>query len=165
MGGTDKSFSNDLYRKCTDHPRFSASKLQVGSRKFELNHYAGAVVYETDGLVEKNKDEFPREASDLLESSTKALIKDLGVMISTSSATTLSSRERKSQRTTTVSGQFVTQLRTLRERIMSTSPHYIRCRCFCSLFCQSHVAYFRKIAATRTAENVAKRDVVNIHTQ
>jgi len=126
VGGTDKSFSDDLYRKCANHPRFSASKLQVGSRKFELNHYAGAVVYETDGFVQKNKDEFPREASDLLESSTNGLIKDLGKFVNPSADAKPSGRGRKPQRST-VAGQFVTQLRTLRERIMSTSPHYIRC--------------------------------------
>ena len=45
VGGTDKTFANDLYRKCTNHPRFSASKLQLGSRQFQLEHYAGPVQY------------------------------------------------------------------------------------------------------------------------
>jgi len=45
VGGTDKTFANDLYRKCTSHPRFSASKLQLGSRQFQLEHYAGPVQY------------------------------------------------------------------------------------------------------------------------
>lgn len=45
VGGTDKTFANDLYRKCMNHPRFSASKLQLGARQFQLQHYAGPVQY------------------------------------------------------------------------------------------------------------------------
>ena len=127
VGGTDKSFANDLYRKCTDHPRFSASKLQVGSRKFELNHYAGGVEYDTEGFVSKNKDEFPREASDLLESSTNLFVKKLAKSLSPPVTEKSSGRGRKPQRQT-VGGQFISQLQDLRETISSTSPHYIRCK-------------------------------------
>ena len=45
VGGTDKTFANDLYRMCTNHPRFSASKLQLSSRQFQLEHLAGPMQY------------------------------------------------------------------------------------------------------------------------
>jgi len=68
-GTTDKTFSTDLYKKCTGHARFQADFRQVGSRLFGIFHYAGVVEYDTEGFVEKNRDEVPREATELLQSS------------------------------------------------------------------------------------------------
>ena len=55
VGGTDKTFANDLYRKCTGHPRFSASKLQLGARQFQLQHYAGPVQYVSINVFAQNE--------------------------------------------------------------------------------------------------------------
>ena len=73
-GTTDKTFANDLYGKCTGHSRFEADFRQVGGRKFGVIHYAGVVEYGTEGFVEKNRDELPKESTEILMSSTNPFV-------------------------------------------------------------------------------------------
>jgi myosin heavy subunit len=65
-------------------PRFEATNLQRGHKHFTLVHYGVPVTYETDGFVEKNKDNIPRGASKLLKSSSKDFVKFLGMMMDNS---------------------------------------------------------------------------------
>jgi len=127
-GTTDKTFANDLYQKLTNKPRFEANFRQVGARQFGVFHYAGLVEYDTAGFTEKNKDELPREATDLLLSSSSAFVKELAAIISSSSAPepTKSVRGGK-KKSVTVGGHFASQLQSLRAKIDLTSPHYVRC--------------------------------------
>lgn len=125
--------SDDLYQKLTNKPRFEANFRQVGARQFGVYHYAGLVEYDTDGFVEKNKDELPREATDLLLSSSSAFVRELASIISSSSSS--SSDQAKSsaaptrggKKSVTVGGHFASQLQSLRAKIELTSPHYVRC--------------------------------------
>ena len=136
-GTTDKTFANDLYGKCSGHGRFEADFRQVGSRKFAVVHYAGTVEYSTDGFVEKNRDELPKESTELLMSSNNAFVKDLAVIISGGASPSDSkasgrapparARGASSGTRVTVGGQFSKQLKELREKIDLTSPHYVRC--------------------------------------
>jgi len=132
-GTTDKTFANDLYQKLTNKPRFEANFRQVGARQFGVYHYAGLVEYDTDGFVEKNKDELPREATDLLLSSSSAFVRDLAAIISSSSASPTTSSVSSAplrggaKKSVTVGGHFASQLQSLRAKIELTSPHYVRC--------------------------------------
>lgn len=152
-GTTDKTFANAIYKTLTPHNRFQANFRQVGALKFGVVHYAGPVEYDTIGFVEKNKDELPREATELLSSSKEELSKILGGILSDPSApvgavgspakgspasptsptprargasSRLSTRSHAASRMT-VGGQFSTQLQELRAKIDLTSPHYVRC--------------------------------------
>jgi len=118
-----------LYQKLTNKPRFEANFRQVGARQFGVFHYAGLVEYDTDGFVEKNKDELPREATDLLLSSSSAFVKELAAIISASSAPEPAKPVRAGgkKKTKTVGGHFASQLQSLRAKIDLTSPHYVRC--------------------------------------
>uniref|UniRef100_A0A7S4S8Q1 Myosin motor domain-containing protein n=1 Tax=Ditylum brightwellii TaxID=49249 RepID=A0A7S4S8Q1_9STRA len=131
-GTTDKTFANDIYQKCTGHTRFEANFRQVGARQFGVHHYAGTVEYDTEGFVEKNRDELPKEATELLLSSTNEFVKKLANIISppTAAPTGGGSRGRKAASAgtrVTVGGQFSRQLQELRKKIDLTSPHYVRC--------------------------------------
>ncbi|KAL3826230.1 hypothetical protein ACHAXA_006258 [Cyclostephanos tholiformis] len=130
-GTTDKTFANDLYQKLTNKPRFEANFRQMGARQFGVLHYAGLVEYSTDGFVEKNKDELPREATDLLLSSSSAFIRELAAIISSSSASPdqikSAAPTRGGKKSVTVGGHFASQLQSLRAKIELTSPHYVRC--------------------------------------
>lgn len=126
--GTDSSFAEAMYKTCGNLNRFQANDLQRGHRQFSILHYAGPVTYETEGFVEKNKDEIPRGASQLLQSSKKEFVRLLGKMtagpIDPSDSFTSSLRSKKRP---TVASQFKAQLVELRGRIDLTIPHYIRC--------------------------------------
>mmetsp|Transcript_31216 Transcript_31216/g.38122 ORF Transcript_31216/g.38122 Transcript_31216/m.38122 type:complete len:1710 (+) Transcript_31216:294-5423(+) len=142
-GGSDKTFSADIYKICKASSRFEATFRQVGANKFGVIHYAGPVEYDTSGFVQKNKDELPREATDLLLSSTYQIVKDLAKIISgedeASAAAPAAAPGRRaprrgapggkggSSKRQTVGGQFSAQLQSLRKKIDLTSPHYVRC--------------------------------------
>jgi myosin-5 len=127
-GTTDKTFINDLYQKVSRHKRFQADYRQVGARKFAIVHYAGSVEYDSEGFVEKNRDELPKEATELLLSSSNSFVKNLAEIISGVSEPKSSSTPRaKSKSKSTVGGQFSRQLQELRQKIDLTTPHYIRC--------------------------------------
>ena len=124
------TFPDDLYQKLTNKPRFEANFRQVGARQFGVFHYAGLVEYDTDGFVEKNKDELPREATDLLLSSSKGFVQELASIISKSSEGAEAAKPARpggKKKAFTVGGHFATQLQSLRAKIDLTSPHYVRC--------------------------------------
>jgi myosin V len=117
--GSDKSFAEALYTRCSNNPRFHAPSLVKGKQQFIVDHYAGPVTYHYVGFVEKNKDEVPRRASNLLEGSSVGFVQLLGGIAATPSS------ERGIR--PTVGGHFTRQLGELRKRIDQTIPHYIRC--------------------------------------
>eukprot|EP00550_Attheya_septentrionalis_P000774 CAMPEP_0198288208 /NCGR_PEP_ID=MMETSP1449-20131203/6799_1 /TAXON_ID=420275 /ORGANISM="Attheya septentrionalis, Strain CCMP2084" /LENGTH=1645 /DNA_ID=CAMNT_0043986321 /DNA_START=45 /DNA_END=4982 /DNA_ORIENTATION=- len=138
-GTTDKTFANDVYNKCTGHTRFEANFMQVGALRFGVFHYAGLVEYDTGGFVEKNRDELPKEANELLLGSKLDFVKKLSKIISGEhvdssggrSSTPTKGRSPRIGRSAgarvTVGGQFSKQLKELRAKIDMTSPHYVRC--------------------------------------
>ena len=46
--------------------------------KFMVHHYAGEIVYATEGFLEKNRDMLHQEGIDLLQSSTSQFIRSFG---------------------------------------------------------------------------------------
>jgi myosin-5 len=163
---TDASFCRAIYDKCKDHPRFSATNIQKMNLTFSIHHYAGMVTYESINFLEKNKDELPKETTELLTSSSIPFLAYLGELLNegpavacgintqrapspTSSISSYSNcrgngtaamnrgttppnkkhlhRGSSSILRESVGSQFSYQLRELRSRIDSTTPHYVRC--------------------------------------
>lgn len=92
--------------------------------------FEGSVEYGTDTFLEKNLDELPREAAELLKSSNRPLVSSLAHFMRTNveKSVTAKPRRRASLSTvSTVSAQFIQQLKALRHKIDSAAPHYIRC--------------------------------------
>ena len=137
-GTSDKSFALDVYNKCKNQNRFSASRKQTAVRQFSVHHYAGPVEYTSEGFVEKNRDELPKEATDLLLTSHNPFLQLLADIIENSHTippsgpgvdTPYKLRRQDSSVVSraTVGGQFRRQLKHLRGKIDKMSPHYIRC--------------------------------------
>ena len=139
---TDATFAQAVYDKCSEHPRFEVTKAQQADLTFSIHHYAGLVEYDTINFLEKNKDELPKETTELLKSSSNPFLASLGRSLSEmsgSSSSVLSSNNSRSRgrrqlhRSSSsllresVGSQFSSQLRQLRTRIETTSPHYVRC--------------------------------------
>lgn len=138
-GTSDKSFASDLYNKCNAHARFQANRKQVAVLQFEVHHYAGPVEYSTLGFLEKNRDELPKEATELLRTSTNPFVQQLAETLMGSSPNVSAAdgaalapipfhrSDSSIIVNTTVGGQFRRQLKDLRSKIDKTSPHYVRC--------------------------------------
>lgn len=120
--GVDSKFCRFLYQRCDSHQRFSASAKQRVRFQFSIEHYAGPVEYNTDGWIEKNKDQLPVKGFELLDRSTFDLLKDIKMYVRCEER-----NGRGSIATKSVGAQFSAQLRSLRDRIDRTVPHYIRC--------------------------------------
>ena len=125
-GTTDKTFINAVYQKLSRHARFEANRKQVGARKFAISHYAGSVEYTSNGFVEKNRDDLPKETTELLLSSSNEFVKSLAQIISGPASEPKARGPSKSSKLT-VGGQFSRQLQELRHKIDNTLPHYVRC--------------------------------------
>jgi myosin-5 len=138
------SFARATYEKCCEHPRFTASNNQKVSGAFSVHHYAGLVEYSTAKFLEKNKDELPKETTELLMSSENPFLASLGELLrnqsiekpqsppgSVSSGVTPARRQLHRQSSSlmreSVGSQFASQLGQLRNRINQTTPHYVRC--------------------------------------
>lgn len=81
---TDASFCRAVYEKCKNHDRFSATHTQKGNSQFSINHYAGVVIYDSIGFLEKNKDQLPKETTELLTSSSAPFLSSLGELLNQS---------------------------------------------------------------------------------
>ena len=130
-GATDKVFVSELVKRCERKKRFKASS-KPNAPFFSIDHYAGTVEYNTDYFVEKNRDGLPREASILLLGSSKPFVHKLAEIIQDgnegpSVESSCSGGPKKGGARPTVGGQFLQQVKTLRKKIDSTSPHYVRC--------------------------------------
>ena len=136
-GTSDANFSLAIYSRCQGQSCFSATRSQTGLGKFSVHHYAGAVTYTVGGFVEKNRDELPKEANDLLRNSQNPFLQDLADFVSNEQDSLFAEQGGKGHRAkrrcnsvvsrSTVGGQFRRQLRHLRDRIDRMTPHYIRC--------------------------------------
>jgi myosin-5 len=135
---TDQSFAQLVYQKCgggrdSDDNPFSATSRQMALCAFTIHHYAGPVEYDSNGFLEKNKDELPKEIDEMLHSSDNDFLRYLANTLEKSdieddtSVLKTPSKSNNSLKRITVGGQFSSQLQHLRKRIDTTNPHYIRC--------------------------------------
>ncbi|CAK9109242.1 High molecular weight form of myosin-1 (High molecular weight form of myosin I) (HMWMI) [Durusdinium trenchii] len=133
--GSDASFASKITKFHQGvHRRFTAGpKLKATSRNaFAIEHYAGLVIYDPEGFMDKNKDDLRENLIQLAESSHNALLKGElfapGVDARAEGAaedgtvSTVYSRRHKTQ-----AGYFRKQLDELMAALKATSPHYIRC--------------------------------------
>ncbi|EED95808.1 predicted protein, partial [Thalassiosira pseudonana CCMP1335] len=126
MRCNDRTFVSAVYDKCMKaSSRFDANTKQKAQGKFSIHHYAGIVEYDTDGFMEKNKDEIPMEAGEMLSNSTVTFVSNIAqVMASKMSG---SQKESKGRAFKSSISRFSAQLQKLRKRIDETHPHYVRC--------------------------------------
>jgi len=135
--GNDKNWANRLYKNYipnkgqeeSENGRFSATPIMKSRSVFCVKHFAGRVEYTgTTGFLEKNKDEIPVTAQNLLESAESWLINAIYTAQKAETDESVSvSKTGKPAKQKTVSQQFKEQLASLMCKVESTQPHYIRC--------------------------------------
>jgi myosin heavy subunit len=81
-----------------------------------VNHYAGSVIYETSGFLEKNRDTLTDDLIEMVQKSRVPIIAELFPK-------NVSTADKKAS----LSKQFQKQLHDLMQTLNNTEPHYIRC--------------------------------------
>jgi myosin-1 len=126
-----------IFPKGTDMTLFSKLKANIKDKEFstppkgtqsqfQLKHYAGVVVYDTEGMLEKNKDNLYPEMVTVLSKSINsvaaALFKEEALAQAPSKG-----RATGTKRPDTTCVQYKAMVSTLMADLMKTSLHYIRC--------------------------------------
>ncbi|RHX99740.1 hypothetical protein DYB36_002015 [Aphanomyces astaci] len=138
--GSDKALAAKYYKAFGDHhhqynsphPIFIATNADVRDGRFTVVHYAGPVVYDVDGFVDKNKDALVESVVELLQNSLSSILADMYDPTKNNTSTKPIHTKRRSALNSTigsvnVADQFKTQLTDLLATIDGTSPHYVRC--------------------------------------
>ena len=122
-----KGSSEGFYHKINnDMKNFELISINAKKRIdfiFVVKHYANDVEYSTKGMVSKNKDNINPKTLSLLKNSSKNIINSINDF----EINNIDKNSRKSNKVRTVSSHFRTQLAELRNLILQTEPHFIRC--------------------------------------
>ncbi|XP_078448570.1 myosin-1-like [Wolffia australiana] len=125
--GTDLTFANKLKQHLySKNPRFIGGR----DKTFGVIHYAGEVVYDTSGFLEKNRDPLYIDSIQLLASSKSQLPQIFASkLLKLSDAPLLPSFRSTGadNQKLSVATKFKGQLFQLMQRLENTTPHFIRC--------------------------------------
>ncbi|XP_027353787.1 myosin-2-like isoform X2 [Abrus precatorius] len=107
---SDLTFANKLKHRLDANPCFKGER----GRAFRVRHYAGEVLYDTNGFLEKNRDTLSFDSIQLLSSCNCKLLQ-------------LFSKMFNQCQKQSVGTKFKDQLFKLMHHLESTNPHFIRC--------------------------------------
>ncbi|XP_074550315.1 unconventional myosin-Ib isoform X2 [Halichoeres trimaculatus] len=125
---SDETFLDKLNTICAEHQHFE-SRLSKNSKFlndhslphscFRIQHYAGKVLYRTEGFVDKNNDLLYRDLSQAMYKATQSLIKQLFPEGNPAKVNL--------KRPPTAGSQFKASVGTLMKNLQTKNPNYIRC--------------------------------------
>ncbi|KAM4698418.1 unconventional myosin-Ib isoform 3-T3 [Rhinophrynus dorsalis] len=125
---TDDTFLEKLNQICATHQHFE-SRMSKCSRFlndtslphscFRIQHYAGKVMYQVEGFVDKNNDLLYRDLSQAMWKANHLLIKD---MFPEGNPAKINLK-----RPPTAGSQFKASVSTLMKNLQTKNPNYIRC--------------------------------------
>ena len=75
--GSDEGFARKCYEHLGKHPRLHVTSKQRARHQFTVLHYAGQVVYSTEGFCDKNKDRIHPEAKEVVAASSNEFVAGL----------------------------------------------------------------------------------------
>ncbi|CAH2306614.1 unconventional myosin-Ib isoform X2 [Pelobates cultripes] len=125
---TDDTFLEKLNQICATHQHFE-SRMSKSSRFlndtslphscFRIQHYAGKVMYQVEGFVDKNNDLLYRDLSQAMWKANHPLIKDIFPEGNPAKINL--------KRPPTAGSQFKASVSTLMKNLLTKNPNYIRC--------------------------------------
>ncbi|XP_018413949.1 PREDICTED: unconventional myosin-X [Nanorana parkeri] len=121
---TDSTLLEKLHTQHANNPFYV--KPRVAVHNFGVKHYAGEVLYDVRGILEKNRDTFRDDLLNLLRESRLDFIYDLFEHVSSrNNQDTLKSGSK--HRKLTVSLQFKDSLHSLMAKLSTSNPFFVRC--------------------------------------
>uniref|UniRef100_A0A665U792 Myosin X n=1 Tax=Echeneis naucrates TaxID=173247 RepID=A0A665U792_ECHNA len=121
---TDGTLLEKLHSQHSKNPFYV--KPRVAVHFFGVKHYAGEVVYDVRGMLEKNRDTFRDDILNMLRESRLDFVYDLFEhVLSRNKQDTLKSSSK--HRRPTVSSQFKNSLHSLMASLSTSNPYFIRC--------------------------------------
>ncbi|XP_007577183.1 unconventional myosin-X [Poecilia formosa] len=121
---TDDTLLEKLHSQHSKNPFYV--KPRVAVHLFGVRHYAGEVVYDVRGMLEKNRDTFRDDILNMLRESRLDFVYDLFEhVLSRNKQDTLKSSTK--HRRPTVSSQFKDSLHSLMATLSTSNPYFIRC--------------------------------------
>uniref|UniRef100_A0A8C9SC21 Myosin X, like 1 n=1 Tax=Scleropages formosus TaxID=113540 RepID=A0A8C9SC21_SCLFO len=122
--GTDYTLLEKLHSRHAANPYYV--KPRVADHQFGIKHYAGEVLYDVRGILEKNRDTFRDDILNMLKDSRLDFIYDLFERVgSRNGEETL--KMGTARRKPTVSSQFRDSLHSLMASLSASNPFFIRC--------------------------------------
>ncbi|XP_076018095.1 unconventional myosin-X [Genypterus blacodes] len=122
--GTDYTLLEKLHSRHAANPYYV--KPRVTDHQFGIRHYAGEVLYDVRGILEKNRDTFRDDILFILKDSRLDFIYDLFERVgSRSGDETL--KMGTARRKPTVSSQFRDSLHSLMATLSASNPFFVRC--------------------------------------
>jgi hypothetical protein len=129
---TDKTFLTKIAQQHKEHSNFSVP-VKIPNA-FTVQHYAGAVTYNVEGFLDKNRDQMFDDLVRVINTTKVPLIQKIVSMkevaaqaAAAAAVASASSKKSSSAASKSLASQFVSQLKELNETIAATSSHYIRC--------------------------------------
>ncbi|XP_048857839.1 unconventional myosin-X [Brienomyrus brachyistius] len=122
--GTDYTLLEKLHSRHATNPYYV--KPRVTDHQFGIKHYAGEVLYDARGILEKNRDTFRDDILTMLKDSRLDFIYDLFERVGSRNAEeTL--KMGTARRKPTVSSQFRDSLHSLMGTLSASNPFFVRC--------------------------------------
>uniref|UniRef100_A0AAY4BF16 Uncharacterized protein n=1 Tax=Denticeps clupeoides TaxID=299321 RepID=A0AAY4BF16_9TELE len=122
--GTDYTLLEKLHSRHAANPYYV--KPRVADHQFGIKHYAGEVLYDVRGILEKNRDTFRDDILNMMKDSRLDFIYDLFERVgSRNGEDTL--KMGTARRKPTVSSQFRDSLHALMATLSASNPFFIRC--------------------------------------
>nr|XP_055071059.1 unconventional myosin-X [Misgurnus anguillicaudatus] len=122
--GTDYTLLEKLHSRHAANPYYV--KPRVTDHQFGIKHYAGEVLYDVRGILEKNRDTFRDDILNMLKDSRLDFIYDLFERVgSRNGDETL--KMGTARRKPTVSSQFRDSLHALMATLSASNPFFVRC--------------------------------------
>ncbi|XP_051563416.1 unconventional myosin-X-like [Myxocyprinus asiaticus] len=122
--GTDFTLLEKLHSRHSTNPYYV--KPRLADHQFGIKHYAGEVLYDVRGILEKNRDTFRDDILNMLKDSRLDFIYDLFEQVSSrNNEETL--KMGTARKKPTVSSQFRDSLHSLMATLSVSNPFFVRC--------------------------------------
>ncbi|XP_053507195.1 unconventional myosin-X [Ictalurus furcatus] len=121
---TDATLLEKLHSQHSKNPFYI--KPRVAVHYFGVKHYAGEVVYDVRGILEKNRDTFRDDILNLLRESSLDFVYDLFERMSSRCGQDMM-KSSSQHRRPTVSSQFKNSLHSLMSTLSTSNPFFVRC--------------------------------------